>query len=485
MNAILPSIKRILLFQLLLVSLSVQAQKADVRSHNLVKDMIVEKFNNQDFKGIYELAGRSFKANFSEKDMVAFLKNYSILGKITSSSLLKQTGKTFEYRLQCTHKSLQLTLAVKNEKSFTGFGLDLFRLPAIRTRTNFISDNPLKTELDSVVQKAVTNYMSNKNVAGLSVGVMADGKTYSYNFGEMKKDTNRPTTNNTIYEIGSITKVFTGILLANAVLENKLKLDDDIRKYLNGNFPNLQYDGTPIKIIHLANLTSRIPSEPMIDKTGTTPMSQLFTSKFDDKMLSDILSKIVLDTLPGFKREYSNFAVCVLGKILEEVYSMNYEQILAKYITTPYKMKQTHISLSMSDKENYAQGYSIDGSAIPYWENDEVNAVGGIRSTITDMLLFMQEQLNADNKAAHLSHQLTFGTESRGKGLLWGISRSKAKNHLRWTHDGSTDGFASDLWILPEIKSGVVMLTNNGDFYDESFTVEIYKTIYEYLSAKK
>ena len=467
-----------------LCTITVEGQMTDLKTHNIVKDSIVAKFNRQDFKGIYEMADTSFKMAFSKNDIVAFLKTFYSLGKITGSSLLKQNGGNFEYRLQCIHKSMLLILGVANAKSFTNFGLDMYRLPPVRTRVNFKHDNPLKTALDSVVQKAVTTYMSNQNVAGLSVGVIKDGISYSYNFGETKKGTGHLINNNTIYDIGSMAKPFTGILLANAVLEGKLKLDDDIRKYLNGNFPNLQYSGTPIQIVHLANLTSRIPSNPTTSAINISPMDGAFMGKFDDKMFSEIITNITLDTLPGTRREYSNFAVCVLGKILEKVYGMTYEQILTKYITTPYKMKQTKINLTKNDLKIYAQGYGMDGTPVPYWINNAADAVGGIRSTVSDMLVFMKEQFNTKNKAAQLSHQLTFGTENRGKGLLWGIDRTKA-NYLRLSHDGSTDGFASVVWIFPEIKSGIVILTNNGDYYDESFSAEIYLTIYKYLSKNQ
>ena len=166
---------------------------------------------------------------------------------------------------------------------------------------------------------------------------------------------------------------------------------------------------------------------------------------------------------------------------------MTYEELLIKYIANPYKMRQTRITLSKNDKKNYAQGYSMDGTEVPYWKNDVVSPAGGIRSTVSDMLLFMKEQLNTNNKAAQLSHQLTFGAESdgNGRGLFWGISRTKSRNHLRWTHNGSSNGFASQIWILPEINSGIVILTNNGNYTDEAINSEILVALYRYLSSKK
>ena len=90
----------------------------------------------------------------------------------------------------------------------------------------------------------------------LSIGVIKNGITYSYHFAP--ENTARPT-NKTIYEIASITKSFTGILLSHAILENKISLDDDVRKYLPDGFSNLNYKGVPIKIRHLVTHTSGLP----------------------------------------------------------------------------------------------------------------------------------------------------------------------------------------------------------------------------------
>lgn len=468
-----------------LCTITLEGQTTDLKTHNIVKDSIVAKFNRQDFKGIYDMADSSFKAAVSEKDLVEFLKSYAILGKVKNNSLLKQDkGDNILYRLQCARKSMALTLGVTNAKSFTNFGLDLYRLPAERTRTNFASNNPMQTSLDSAVQKAVTGYMNNKNVSGISVGVIKEGNMYSYHFGEVKKGTNQLPTNNTIYALGSIAKTFTGILLANAVIENKIKLDDDIRMYLDGVYPNLQYNNAAIRLVNLANQTSRLPSMPSIPNSFQSPWDESFSAKITKQNLNDILKTIVLDTLPGTKREYSNFAVCLLGKILEKVYKMPYEQILKKYISMPYQMNNTTILLSKAQQKIYAQGYSPDGTEVPNLSNSFIGPAGGIRSTIADMLLYMKEQMNTNNKAAALSHQLTSGTEKNGKGLLWGINRTKA-NYLLWSHDGSTDGFSSLIYILPELNAGIILLTNNGNYFDESFNSDIFITIYKYLIAKQ
>ncbi|HEY8956719.1 serine hydrolase domain-containing protein [Chitinophaga sp.] len=465
---------RILFLLLLLINTTAKAQ-SDTTFYNTVKDSIVTKFNRGDFKGIYAMADSGFKAGFSEPQIVGLLGSAGAMGRILSSELISEEKDHRSYRLIFARKSLQLTLSVTAPASYNSLGLSYYKLPVVRTRQQFLSDNPLKTQLDSVVQKAATIYMSNKNVAGLSVGILLNGQMYIYNYGEVKKGEGRLPGANTIFELGSVTKTFTGILLANAVLEGKAKLDDDISKYLDGNYPNLEYNGQPVRLVHLSNHTSGLPSMPKLT-SGEDPFSP--STHFTPAMLADILHHVTLDTVPGTRRAYSNFAVGLLGIILEKIYHMSYEQALKKYIFDPYHMQQTQISLSPDEDRDVATGYDLEGNPTTYWQNDLAQAAGGIRSTTHDMLLYIQQQLDPRNKAAQLSHELTFGDVNKGTGLNWGVMTTKTGRHLQWSHDGGTDGFTSLCMIYPGLHAGIVLLTNNGDHTDDSF-YDIGRSVYK------
>src|SRR5437879_2959591 len=114
--------------------------------------------------------------------------------------------------------------------------------------------------VDSIVRHAANNFIASGARVGFSIGVIKNDSTYRYNFGVVRKDKKTTPTDQSIYEIGSVTKTFTSLLLAEAVIERKVKLSDDIRKYLKGNYPNLQYNGKPIQLLHLVNLTSGLPN---------------------------------------------------------------------------------------------------------------------------------------------------------------------------------------------------------------------------------
>lgn len=464
---------RILFLSLLLFTTAVKAQSG-LTLYNTVKDSIVSKFNRGDFKGIYAMADSGFKTAFSENQIVGLLSSAGAMGRILSSELISEEKDNKSYRLIFARKSLQLTLGVTTPASYNSLGLSYYKLPVVRTRQQFLSDNPIKTHLDSVVQKAATGYMSNKNVACLSVGILLNNQMYIYNYGEIKKGEGQLPGANTIFEIGSVTKTFTGILLANAVLEGKAKLDDDISKYLDGNYPNLKYNDQPVRLVHLSNHTSGLPSMPKLT-TGEDPFSS--STHFTPAMLADILHHVRLDTVPGTRRAYSNFAVGLLGIILEKIYHMSYEQALKKYILDPYHMQRTRISLSPDDYKDVATGYDLEGNLTTYWQNDLAQPAGGIRSTTHDMLLYIQQQLDPRNKAAQLSHKLTYGDLNKGTGLNWGVMTTKTGRHLQWSHDGGTDGFTSLCMIYPELHAGIVLLTNNGDHTDDSF-YDIGRSVY-------
>lgn len=103
------------------------------------------------------------------------------------------------------------------------------------------------------MDKTASILMEKSKANSISIGVVKNGKTYTRHYGEIDKGKENIANNNTVFEVASITKLFTGLLTAQAVLEGKLNPNEDIRKYLIGDYPNLQYNGTPITIKDLVS----------------------------------------------------------------------------------------------------------------------------------------------------------------------------------------------------------------------------------------
>jgi CubicO group peptidase (beta-lactamase class C family) len=437
-----------------------EAQVADLASHVLVKDSIVSKFNRDDFKGIYELSDDAFRKYEKESDFIAFLKNVKQAGPFLSSELMEDLGDVKRFKVKMAKISIQLTLSVLSPAQFNIFAINrLFDYDTAYVKA-ISSDNFLKNPIDTAIDKSVRKYLENKNAAGLSIGVIKEGKIYTYNYGEAEKGTGRLPNSNTYYEIGSITKTFTGTILAQAVLEKKINLHDDIRKYLKDTFPNLQFKGQPIEVVHLANHTSGLPGIPD-DFFKQTPYDSLNPYiNYSKEMFWKALHRVVMDTIPGTIIDYSNYGVSLLGYILEEVYQKDFETMVKQFITDPMKMKETKFIMARKDLKRFAQGHNKDGKPTSHWDIVSFAAAGGIRSTVSDMIKYLDNNIKENSEAIRLAHQLTRGTYSNGSGLNWGLTQTQTGN-IKYQHDGGTGGFRTSIVVIPQLKTGYIILTNS------------------------
>ena len=348
-----------------------------------------------------------------------------------------------------------------------------------------------KENLDTLVHRLGENFIKNKQSVGLSIGVYNNGKNYFYNYGSIQKEEIKLPTQNTVYEIGSITKVFVSLILANAVIEKKVKLNDDIRKYLDGNYPNLEFKGKPVTLLELSNTTSRLPNWlPLFSKQirDAPPDSipyyiEKVYKKYSEKDIFDALHKVVLDTIPGTKSEHSNGAALLLTHILEKVYHTSIEKLIGKYILKPEKMNNTFFLASKVNSKSLAKGYNDTGKQMPYFATTFMKGVGGMNSTTSDLLNFIKFQLDTTKAVVNLSHQKTFNTGWGNIGLMWLIYKFDNGNHQFWA-DGGTYGFTSYVIFYPEINSGVVVLSNEEDPSSSNRISDVADGIFQFMIKK-
>ena len=350
------------------------------------------------------------------------------------------------------------------------------------------TDNQLKTNIDTAVHIAIIPFMNEASRVGLSIGIYKNGKVYTYNYGSLQKGKQTLPVKSTIFEIGSITKTFTGILLAQAVYDKKVSLEDDIRKYLEGNYPNLEYKGHPITLFHLVNHCSGLPyflpNKPEILNTQNydSLISNIEKSQqhYSKKDFFEDLHKVQLDTIPGFKSRYSNSAVQLLGFILERVYKMPYDKLLQKYITIPLHMNSTSLTYLKLNDTNLAKGYNSKGELMSYMP-ELVGAAGGISSSVNDMLNYIQFHLNENNKLVALSHKITWGNlDDYAIGMYWDENKTSG-GYRRLLHSGGTFGFSSYCVIYPDRNTGIVLLSNEADQNTQGTLEEAANKLFEAL----
>lgn len=329
---------------------------------------------------------------------------------------------------------------------------------------------PRSVDIDRVVNESANKFMSDRRSVGLSVGVVKDGRSRTYNFGEVEKGTKNRPSKHTIYELASITKTFTGVLLARAVVEGKVKLDDDVRKYLDGSYPNLEFGGKPIRLFHLINHTSRLPfvlpdRPELFRNPDPYELPKILTeieSRYTRENFYEDLHKVKLDKEPGSEFKYSNSAAQLLGYVLEKVYGMPYEQIVLTKIARPLGMKETKITLTASERKRLAKGHYDNGSVALYG-TPQTQAAGALRSSVSDVLKYIKYHLNENDEVVRLSHQTTWGDiKYYASGLSWQMNKTAAGHRRIWQNGGSF-GFSSYCAIFPELRLGIVLLANESD----------------------
>ncbi|RNL91312.1 class A beta-lactamase-related serine hydrolase [Sinomicrobium pectinilyticum] len=139
------------------------------------------------------------------------------------------------------------------------FLLAIISFIGCKNKTKEKDENTVSDPVWLSMNRNADSLLLDPKINAVSIGIYKDGKTYTGHYGELDKEKGNPPTDSTIYEIASVSKTFAGILVARAVMDDTLDLEEDIRKYLRDDYPNLEYKGKPIKIKHLITHTSRLP----------------------------------------------------------------------------------------------------------------------------------------------------------------------------------------------------------------------------------
>ena len=442
-----------------------------LQAQSPLEDSLVARYNRNDFNGFYALGSAGFKSKIKPEGISGWLKHEkSLTGRINRSFLSADSGSTRYFAWDCAKEMISFKLVTAADGGFEGFDFKVYHLPPAQVMAMHIpNDNPLKTRLDSAVNYTTVDFMATHHLVGLSIGVVSFGYKRIYNYGTTEKGKEHLPSSRTLFELASVTKTFTGILLAQAVLDKKIGLDDDIRKYMPGSFPNLQYQGHPLKVADLGNHTSGLPPElPNLDTfKNSFAVMKMYDHYTDAKFFAD-LRTVKIDTLPGVSYSYSNAGMKLLGIILEKVYGRSYQQLLEKYITRPLNMPATRTEPAVSDTTSYTKGYSADGMTMPHASWPMFGGAGGLLSDSHDMVNYIAANIAETLPAIKLAHQQTFANSDNGfaLGMGWQITPNTVIGTRFWKSGGAL-GFRSYCAVIPDQKVGVVWLSNRSDLGED------------------
>ncbi len=456
-----------------MMNFNIQSQ---TESQEIVLKIIQKTYNAKDYKGFYKLLSPSFQKQMSSKNLSQFLSEniFKYFGNIKSIEFESEKEKTKQFKTELEKGTLDLFLLLNTENQIESMTFLAHKDPIILKEKVF-SDNKMSSNLDNIVDSIVKPFMRNSINSGMSISIIRNGRTTFYNYGEVIKGSKNLPNCETIYEIGSISKTFTGFLLAQAILDKKINLDDDIRKFLPENYINLEFENNPIRIKHLVNHTSTLPRIPLdLEKQPKFDSENPYLN-YSKKMVLNYLKNYKMISKSGITQEYSNFGLAILGIILENIYKKSYHELLQNYITKPLKMSSTFENVPNSKKINFANGYDLKGLESKHWDMNHFVGAGGIKSTTTDMSIYLHQNIDELNSKIKLSHEITFSKDKTSSGFAWVINKTKENNTFIW-HNGGTGGFTSFCGFIKEKKCGIVILNNSASNVD-SIAISILKNL--------
>lgn len=428
---------------------------------------VKKQVNAQNGDALYALLNDDFKAKFTKDAFAGVLKNSLYpMGTIKETSLLTYKDGVSNYKAVCVNAVLQFRIATDKTGKISGLRFTPYKEPVANKSYTVLTNNAMQTALDKQIDTIARQYINKMNTVGLNIGILKNGTTEIYGYGTTVKDKATIPGPDAVFEIGSITKTFTALLLAYFVEEHKVSLTDPITKYLPDSVATNK-DLGKITLLMLANHTSGLPRLPDNLFDEHTDMMNPYKNYNKEKLYSYLkICKPDSDAIG--KYAYSNLAAGLLGDILEHVTGVAYEQMVTNIICKPLHMDNTFQHPNIQQKELQVNVYNDKGAPVTMWDMDALAGAGALRSSMHDMLLYAGANLKMDktslSKAIELTHNITYSKEM-SVGMGW-HKMEVAGMDCYW-HNGGTGGSSSYIAFVPDKNIAVVVLSNAAEKVDE------------------
>ncbi|HHO9604149.1 TPA: CMY2/MIR/ACT/EC family class C beta-lactamase [Escherichia albertii] len=335
-------------------------------------------------------------------------------------------------------------------------------------------------QINEIVHRTMTPLIEQQKIPGMAVAVIYQGKPYYFTWGYADVEKNRPVTQKTLFELGSVSKTFTGVLGGDAIAREEITLSDPVTKY----WPELtakQWNG--ITLLHLATYTAGgLPLQVPDDVKSATDLLRFYQNWQPE-------------WAPGTQRLYANSSIGLFGALVVKPSGLSFEQAMQTRVFQPLKLTHTWINVPSAEEKNYAWGYR-EGKAVHVSPGALDAEAYGVKSTIEDMARWLQSNMNPQEikdktlqQGIQLAQSRYWQSGDMYQGLGWEmldwpvnpdiiINGSDNKIALAarpvkaitppapavrasWVHKtGATGGFGSYVAFIPEKELGIVMLAN-------------------------
>jgi D-alanyl-D-alanine-carboxypeptidase/D-alanyl-D-alanine-endopeptidase len=338
----------------------------------------------------------------------------------------------------------------------------------------------IQSVLDTDLQRALTAQLAPASGVGVTIGIVAHGVRKIFSYGAVKPDS--------VFEIGSITKTFTGLALAQMVEQHHVKLDDPVRALLPKGTAAAPVTGPEITLLDLSAQRSGLPRLPSNWKPADVANPYV---DYDAQALYAFIAShgVAMPEKPVFG--YSNLGVGLLGQVLADRAGSTYEALVQNQILTPLGMHETVVRLTPALTKRFAQGHTAGNQPHRAWDWGALAGAGVIRSTAADMLTYLETQLHPDKvtgkttEAKTLPAAITASHEVRGEvggGMHIALNWFRIDASAIYWHNGATGGFSSYALFNPANDYAVIVLFNRS-IDDGAFADELGKHIVQRLTG--
>jgi len=353
----------------------------------------------------------------------------------------------------------------------------------LQAESTSIAEHPEVLSNIKLLETWIESQMAYKGWPGMSIGIVYDQTLiWAKGFGYADLEKKTPATPDTIYRIGSNSKMFTSIAILKLRDEGKLQLDDSVEKYLSWfKIKNKYPDAPSITIRHLLTHTSGLPRE------AAFPYATDFKFPTREQIIEKLSEQETIYP-PETKWKYSNLALVLAGEIVSAVSGESYAEYIHKEILEPLGMSSTSVILPDEHKNRLATGYGRrmpDGSrrVMPFSDFKGLTPAGNMSSTVKDLARFVSWQFRLrESSGSEILKASTLKEMQRvhwlypdwkaGWGLGFMIVHKEARDLVG--HGGHVGGYQTDISTSPKEKVGVITLVNADDadpYFDVPGTV--------------
>ncbi|AKK72028.1 penicillin-binding protein [Chryseobacterium gallinarum] len=443
------------LFCFLIFIFTIHHLSAQTENYTTAIDHFQKNYNTGKYEEIFNSFSTGMKQALPLENTKQFLAGLKAqAGDIKSKEFTGyQQGTYATYKTQFEKTVLAVNISLDKQNTINGLFIKPYEeIKESQSKTvNALTIYP--KEIAEIIYSKSKDFPDNTQ---LSIALIQNGKTNYYGIlkenGAIKPIENQ----NKIFEIGSITKVFTSTVLASLAEANKIKLTDNINPYYPFAFKN----NITLNFESLANHTSGLPRLPdNLDLSNEANPYKAYHLKELEEYLKNFL-------IHGNKTySYSNLGAGLLGYTLGLSQKTTFQKLVQKNIFDKYHMNSSFTS-SEGLGGRLIKGYRKNGEIASNWDFDVLFGAGGILSTTEDLAKFANAQFDPENKELALTRKPTFTINGTMKiGLGWHILISKEGKEFVW-HNGGTGGYSSSMAVNANDKTAVIILSNVSEIND-------------------